>query len=387
MKIFHQAGHNTNWNIGSFTEEGCGHGLIFSPVHYAKDRINSTDRKLKSTSLFDPQFYVPASQKDKLQSYEFFPDRLANGFATVDFEAIAHKSAEMCIDFQIENEFESIIVPARHFQDLVTDYIEKQRAFTVDPFLAELRRRKIQKKVFLSLPVTTAMTKDRAYRSQLLNWITSYPEISGVYFLNQMFEASKQITDFDKFLNHIEFIHDLKNARLDVIVGYCNTEAIILSALDPYGLTIGAYENTRSFSVDKFLEEESEKRGPAPRLYFPKLLNWIRYDTAVEIRDDHPEIWKSIYSPTPHSETILESGVRPHFTQPGIYKHHFLLLNAQLSNLSKLPVNERIASIKGLLAQAKDLYAQIDKSGVMYFDQNCSGDHLPIWNRAVSKIG
>lgn len=386
MKIFHQAGHNTVWNLDSFQSESCGDGIIFSPVHYKKEQVEKVSAETKAISLFDPQFYIPDSQKAKLHSYDFFPEKITNGFATVDFEAFAHQSAAMCLDFQLKNNFESIIVPARYFPELVSNYIEKQKAFTVEPFLAELEKRKIKKKIFLSLPVTSAMTMDGDYKRQLLNWITSYQEISGVYFLNEIGETTKQISNYDKLQAHVDFVRDLQGAGLKVIVGYCNTESVILSLVDPYAVAVGAYENTRGFSIDKFLEEDSDKRGPAPRLYFPKLLNWMRYDTAIELKQDHAEVWKQIYNPTVHSEAILNAGMRPHFTKPDLYKHHFLMICEQLKALASQPVSTRITTVQGMILEASDLYKKIGSTGVMYFDRNCSGDHLPIWNRVVSKI-
>ena len=385
MKLFHQGGHNSNWNLESHTDDKCGDGIIFSPVHSTRDKIIAQPAELRRTSLFDPQFYIPDSQKAKLQTYDFFPEKITNGFSTIDFEAVAHKAAELCLDFQVDGEFESILVPARYFPELVSDYIEKQKAFTVEPFLSALERKGIKKPVFLSLPVTTAMTQDKEYRQNLLNWITSYQEISGVYLLNDLSETSKQVSTFEKLESYMEFIRDLKSSNLNVIVGYCNTEAILMTVLDPYAITFGAYENTRAFSIDKFLEDESEKRGPAPRLYFPKLLNWMRYDTAVEIRDDHPNIWSKIYVPTKYSESILGTG-RPHFTKPELYKHHFALMNGQIRELTSKALVDRKSSVKMWISDAKKLHDEIESSGVMYFDRNCSGDHLPMWNRVLNKI-
>lgn len=386
MKIYHQAGHNTNWNIESINNDNAGEGIIFSPVHYKQDQISRVDDELKTTSLFDPQFYIPDSQKAKLHSYDFFPEKLTDGFSTVDFEAIAHKSAEMCLNYQLEQNFESIIIPARYYSDLVTDYIEKQKSFSVEPFLAEIERQGVDKKVFITLPVTVKMTQDENYRTELLNWITSYPEIEGVYLLNQIGEVTKQIKQIENLNAHINFIAELQEADLKVIVGYCNTESILISALSPYALTMGAYENTRNFSVDKFLDDDSERRGPAPRVYMPKLLNWVRYDTVIEIKEDHPELWDKIYVPTESIETVFSTGMRPHFNKPELYKHHFQLMHNQLVTLRNLDKSARIDRIKEMIQEANSLYQEIEESGVLFFDENCKNGHLPIWNRALAKI-
>lgn len=348
--------------------------------------MESVESDIKKVCLFDPQFYVPDSQKTKLQTYEFFPEKITDGFSTTDFESVAHEAAELCLDFQLENEYQSIIIPARYYPDLVTDYIEKQKTFTVEPFLNEIERKKVTKDVFVSLPVTVKMTQDKGYRTELLNWITSYPEIDGVYLLNQIGELTKQISTFEKLEAHVNFVHDMKEAGLKVIVGYCNTESVVLSGLEPYALTFGAYENTRTFSIDKFLEDDSEKRGPAPRIYFPKLLNWIRYDTAKEIKEDFANIWDKIYTATDHMEKIFASSERPHFTKPELYKHHFVLISKQLEELASLEKIERIRTIKEILEEASALYKEIEDVGVMFFDGNCKGEHLPAWNRVLRKI-
>ena len=109
MKIYHQCGHNTNWNIDSFQKDKVGNGLILSPVHSSAEQVAKIPQDLKKTSLFDPQFYVPDSQKNKLNSYDFFPERVMEGFSTRDYEAFSAKVAGMCVDYQVENNFEAMI--------------------------------------------------------------------------------------------------------------------------------------------------------------------------------------------------------------------------------------------------------------------------------------
>jgi len=66
-------------------------------------------------------------------------------------------------------------------------------------------------------------------------------------------EPSKQLKDYVKLTSYIGFINDLTDAGLKVICGYCNTEGVVLASLDIEAITVGAYENTRGFSIDKFL--------------------------------------------------------------------------------------------------------------------------------------
>lgn len=388
MKLYHQAGHNSVWNMSSFKDDNTGDGIILSPVHTKSDKVVELESELKQKCLFDPQFYIPDSQKSKLNSYDFFPEKYMDGFSTVDYSAIAYEIADACVNYQVENDFESIIIPARFYPDLLTNFIQKQKIFTVDPFLECLERRGTAKKIFITLPLTVPMIMDDdQFRTNILNWITSYQNIDGIYLLINFNEQRKQVSDFKKLSSYVDFIQQAINADLEIICGYCNTEGLILSALDIYAVTMGAYENTRGFSIDKFLESDTIRQGPAPRLYFPKLLNWIRFETAEEIREDFHGLWEKIYTPTEYSERLFNSPKRPHFTKPELYKHHFLVISDQYKNLKELPSQEsRMDLLIESVFTASDLYDQINKSGILIADPNCKGEHLPAWNRLLRKL-
>lgn len=386
MKVLHQAGHNTKWNLDSITEEHIGDGIIFSPVHHAKSNLIAVETEIKKHSIFDPQFYMPASQKQKLQTYSFFPDVITNGFSTVDYCSVAHESAKSCIDFQIENNFSSIVIPSRFFQEMVTDFIDQQLAFTVDAFLAHLPKGEDKKKIFLTLPLTIAMVRDERYRTSLLNWVTSYPEIDGIYLLVNFEERTKQVHDYDKLFSYVSFVRELVQADLDVICGYSNLEGLILSMFDIWGVTIGAYENTRSFSIDKFIDDDKIQMGPAPRIYLPGLLNWVRYDTAKEIMEDCPHLWDKVYVPTPEADKVLSEAKPPHFTQAPLYKHYFRLAYGEYSDLLSVAPAQRHKILSQRVEVAIQLHQEIEAEGVQFFDENCRGGHLTGWRRLLKNL-
>jgi hypothetical protein len=386
MLIYQQAGHNTVWNIDSFQDDSACDGIIFSPVHMPSSKLDKVSLSTKRSSLFDPQFYVPDSQKTKLHTYNFFPEKLMAGFKTKDFYVVAHESARLCLDYQLGNDFRALVIPSRYYTDMVSDYIGKQKAFSVEPFLSEVSKQKVDKEIYLTLPLTIGMLQDDQFRTEILNWVTSYPEIDGIYLLISFNEPSKQLKDYDKLTSYVSFVNNLTGTGLKVICGYCNTEGVVLASLEIEAITVGAYENTRGFSIDKFLDDDQIKRGPAPRIYFPKLLNWIRYDTAIEIKEDHPSVWASIYTETVYTEKIFETKQRPNFNNPNLYKAHFLLKSALYKDILTHAGQERIDYTAKLIKQASEMYVEMENGGVIFFDANCKGEHLPIWNRVLKKM-
>jgi len=384
MKLLHQCGHNSNWNIQAFEGETMGDGLVISPVHQALHRVEGITASTCNRSLFDPQFYLPNSQKAKLHSYKFFPEVLTQGFSTIDFSLFALESAKLCIEFQARLNFERIIIPARFFEQMVSDFIQKQEIYSVVPFLKETSRQRIKRPVLLTLPLTSHMVEDAAFRTRILNWVTSYPEISGVYLIVDHERPEKQVTS-DRFLfDMLVLLTELREAGLDVVLGYTNTESLLYLVAGEIDITMGAFENTRMFSLDKFIESDEDRRGPKARIYLPGLLNWIQFGQAKELRAASKEIWDAVYEPTDYSEAALKQAVEPTFNQAPLYKHYFKCFSNQVEQLRNLSREERFRVLSGWLKMAIQQHQEIEALPLV-FERHGKGDFLQSWQTALNK--
>jgi hypothetical protein len=282
-------------------------------------------------------------------------------------------------------DFNALIIPARHINQLVSDYIERQQAFCVSPFILAYNEMGLNgKEMYLTLALTSHMVKDEKFRINILNWVTSIPEISGIYLIPDYDHEVKPVTDSNAIAEFMEFIWLLRNASLEVIVGYANVDALLYVICDPdISVTIGSFENTRIFSLDKFIQSDEERRGPRPRIFLDGLLNWIQYEQALEIRDANEELWNSIYVETNHASRVLEAGIDPHFMQPGLYKHYFVRMNAILQELSPLGTEERYELIRQKLKAAAEHYSQIEGSRID-LEPNSGGRFVTAWQAAIS---
>ena len=79
MKVFHQVGHNYKWNIDSYND-GCGAGLILSPVNMESDKLLALPEATRRNSFLDPQMYLLGTERASLGSYPFFPATLRQVF-------------------------------------------------------------------------------------------------------------------------------------------------------------------------------------------------------------------------------------------------------------------------------------------------------------------
>lgn len=203
IEIYHQIGANMVWNLSSIKDDRTGDGVIFSPRHDPRDRIVNLQNLVRRSAIFDPQFYLPSSPRGQLSTYAFFPDLIAeNGFETNDYTTdIAVAGAINCVNFQVQNNFRYIVIPSWYYRDMRTDYIERQKSLFVEPFLQACRDLGVQKEIVLQLVLTDGMVKDIDYSNEILNWVTQYDEIAGVYLIVEAKPRRKQLK------THIDFLY------------------------------------------------------------------------------------------------------------------------------------------------------------------------------------
>ncbi len=383
--VFHQAGHNATWSVDSLERDHTAQGIIFSPVHQSADSVKRLKTKIRECSLFDPQFYLPNSQKNKFKQYSFFPETATDGFSTIDYSAVADHAATECVKFQIEQNFAAIVIPTRYLDQMYPDYRERQDAFTVAPFVKAINSSGSNKSVFLTLAITPHMIEAGAFRTQLLNWITSYPEITGVYLITTLDRPTKQIQSDAFLVEKMTFIQELQSSGMNVVLGYLNTESLLMTVFNNATLTIGTFDNTRIFSIDKFVANDEDKRGPRPRIYLNGLMNWVRFDQAKAIRDALPKVWAEIYEETDYGNAALTAPTDPHFSQPTLYKHHHVAISRQFDALKGVTASDRVELLNEWLDSASAAYRSISKAGIE-LDLHGAGTHITPWSKALNRF-
>ena len=347
-------------------------------------QVKGLEERTRNRSLFDPQYYLPNSPKARLATYAFFPDQISDGFSTGEFPLVAMDSAKQCVQFQISQNFEGIIIPARFIDQMTTNYFEVQEEYTVVPFLKAIADTGTSKPVYLTIPITTPMLRDEGFQLKLLNWITGYPKIAGVYVLVSDDRKTKQICSADMLFAYFQFAHELSATGLKVILGHLNTESVLFTLIPDVTVTFGSFENTRMFSLDKFIDNDEERRPPKARIYIPALLNWIQYGHAMQIRSDAPELWSQIYAPTIYSERVIEAKAEPYFSQPDLYKHHFLCMRDHIKQLDALPLGQRFDSLRRMIRSAVSFHDRISDMP-LDLDQHGNGAHLNAWLDSVNR--
>lgn len=382
MLIYHQCGHNFVWNMQSLLEDRAGDGLIISPVNVEADRIRDRiPRELLSNSWVDPQFYLPDDSKSKLATYPFFPANVLDGFSTTDYQNHAFEVAKACLIFQNDLGLKYLVIPTRYFEDLPDNYLEQLESLFLEPFVKAKRELRLTNPLFLTVITKPLHLEPGMPRDELLSWATSYAEVSGIYLIFDNNFHSKQIKDPKYLADALRFVRALRFNDLEVHIGYSGLEGLLFSVADPTSVSVGSYENLRSFDISRLVTREpSAQQGPRPRVYSGRLLQWIE-DTALPPLRELMLDWKNLFDDSPYKEYLLDSENSLNFQRSEIYKHYFLLFSKQVAALPA--VQHRTQHIKELVMDAMVLFEQIEASGV-FLDPNSDHSHLPAWLNALA---
>lgn len=382
MLTYHQCGHNFVWNLQSLMEDDVGEGLILSPVNIPAGKIETRiPQEVLGLSWMDPQFYLPHDSKNNLETYSFFPGNLLDQFTTSDFESYSQEAAEGCLSFQNELGLQYAVIPTRYFEDLPSEYLEQLENLFVQPFLEAREQHAPNLPLLLTVIAKRVHLDFGSMRDEILSWATSFPEVEGVYLLFDHNFQSKQIKDPAFLAGALRFIRALRQNGMKVHVGYSGIEGLLYSVADPTSVSVGSYENLRSFGIRRLESQDNRTlRSPRPRIYSGLLLQWIE-DTFLPPISQLVSEWQAYFDDSPYKEYLLTAGSSLNSQRPEVYKHYFHVFDNQVD---ALPVPAlRADHLRSLAIAAMEKFEEIQNSGVV-LDPNSDGSHLPAWMNSLA---
>ena len=384
MKVYHQLGFRDKWNLDSY-RSGIGDGLIFSPINMDSEKLLNLPSDIREHSFIDPQLYLLNTGKSSNVTYPFFPGNIKADYVTADLDSTNSKLAQLCIDYQLQAGFEYIVIPNRYYEELPSKYYELSMRNFIIPFLDYKNKMRIQKPLLLSIIIKQIMIEDQEKRDELLNWMTGIPDLTGFYVVFDNNYTSKQIKDFAYLNNILNFIRILRSNGLEVHIGYCNTEALLYTAAMPNSITVGAYENLRTFKISRFeISEGTKMRSPNPRLYSTKLLQWMEYNYIESMKALVPD-YLNYFDDSEYKPLMFNleghKEYKWHFAKSELYKHYFKVFTEQIKSLPE-EQNERIECLKSTIRYAINNYAVIKEHVLL--DGDSDDSHLSIWYNVLN---
>lgn len=396
IKIYHQCGFRYNWNIDMYREKCIGTGFILSPINMEKCNLSNMEDEEIEKSFFDSQFYALGITKQQYLSYGFldYIDNLTD--FTEDREYIAKRN----IDFQNSINFEYLTIPTIDFSLLSNDNIFESvytnlfgtsidesgnnslnllRELIIRPFTDYIKTIETTKKVLLTVVFDEEIAKNNDRFNELITIITSYDIIDGIYLISKCARSYKRITNIQFLLKIMELINTLKRSGMEVIVGNSDIESLLYVVAGADAVSIGIYENLRYYDGNRFVESDEIRRGPTPRMFSYKLLQWVDWTYLYPIGEYYE--MKDIFDNNEYFDMTQINAYKWHFMRPEPYKHYMISFCNMINEMPEAD-NERIEYLNQIFKIAQEMNTDFENNGII-LDDNSGGGHLSHWRTVL----
>lgn len=318
-------------------------GVILSPRVCKKDQIERHAEEVHDLGgelLFDPQFYEPRTNLDKILSYPYWEGL---NFDSEDF--ITRSAAQFCegvMNYQLEHlNVSKIILPGRYTNSADNYWRELQSTFAETAVSMNIKR-----PIYSTVAIGPDVVMSKELFDNILDEIISYP-VSGVYIVVRPPNDSFLIEN-DLFLySLLDGLLSISVSNKDVILGYANQQSIIYAAAGVSTIASGNFRNVRHFNPEIFYTLESEISQRRTWYYDPNTLSEYR---AQNLTLAFRRGLGSYFGPAcEHCEQLLRTEARSPWLEPQAFRHYLHEIHRQWLSFSTVPRKERILAVSELL--------------------------------------
>lgn len=313
--------------------------------------------------LFDPQFYVPHADHDRLCSHEYWPEDFASGsfFQGPAMETLVRKIVE--VNGQLGTA--AIILPG-----VLGSTIDDLWLAHHESFLTTARTLAGGAKVFSTLALGADAARNREQVTTLLESVARW-KADGYYIVCEHPNGDYLVQDAVWLAHVLDLTAGLRLSGADVILGYGNHQMLIARLAGANAICSGTWMNVRSFPPEKFSKDyEEEIRRRATWYYCPQALSEYKIpflDVA------HEQGVLGLMKPSPSLDggyvAPLFSGVQPssvRFSEQAAFRHYLHALRGQTESLTgATSYDEARATQERMLNDADDLLGTLASSGVL----------------------
>lgn len=374
MSILIQQGYGMMQMNNDLAKEISDLGVILSPRALNKnqsiDRLKIHADELRSKGvkiLFDPQFYVPRTNLDKLLKFPYFDN--VGDYNTVYFKSHDSKRfIENVINYQLDFiNVDEVIIPNIYSNSLDTGWHDLTKMF------AEESVQLTEKTKYLTISIGTDVVKNKMEFDYLISCLSQY-EVEGYYFVIKP-PSGNFVSDDQYLYNLLDAFISLNLAGKKVILGYTNQQALIFAAAGVSKIASGNYRNVRAFDPEIFYldENDEEIRRKAVWYFDGNTLSEFRPQQMTLI---HNRGIKANFGPVCKycEQLIMNPQIATSWREPESFKHYLFELNRQWNSLMTVPVTQRINAVIALLEKVKVSLLELKDLGVRIgdreFDEN-----------------
>lgn len=388
-----QFGYNGQTLVQRAFDKDHADGVILSPTDYAFNKNKDLARKvnrLDGTVLFDPQFYIPRTQRAAADSYPYFEEKGGDNFETV---VVSEKRSreELCeqiIEVQDDIEVDAYISPARYLDTFSDKKIEGWVRLT-KTFLQVAEKEGRDIPIFATLPVSGASLNEQDPRDRLLDRITSVTPDG--FYVSVEYDRYRQHPLFgaSEVHSYLDLLKNLRFNHFEILLGHTHQIAHLALGLGINAFASGHYKNTRAFNTNRWIPEDSGFGGGSVFYYYTdELLADLRVEQDLQVLYASDEFdLDRIRMNSPYEDDLFgaTSPEEAEWKAAEAEWDHWVWSCHQISKkYQDKSLKERMTTAENVLEDASDLYDEI-KSDISPLD-SVEEDIYSDWNTAFNSV-
>ncbi|PRT39169.1 hypothetical protein [Bacillus wiedmannii] len=390
--IFAQHGPSWKPKLDRFYANRLIDGVIWDPreetINRIKDvREDNTDYSL-GKNIVDLKVYYKqfsGSIPKKLNDLSYFPEQdIDRAFLrnTSNIENLVESS----IDFQLDFNVDALMAPSLYlysFNDRIVD-----KLFDIwEIFNESVSNRGIEAEKYVSVIFSESALENKSY---IADFLDDFSDIShnfdGIYITIDRENNNKHRHDFNptRLQNMLQFIYDLKNLGLKVIIGYVGIESILYFAVGAEAIGTGWFYSLRNFNKEQKGLEPVEGMGRQKKRYtsMKMLFELAIEDEIFSIPEEYQdEMYGKILCDCELDDKI-NSGNIESINLNEIYQQYFEALKKVVEGIvEKESIDEKLRLVNEIVDTAE---SNINRYNELNPLQRINGRHIGNYKNALN---
>jgi hypothetical protein len=383
MSAYLQMGHDTENLVGE-TDLDEFTGIVLSPVNRDSPTLTQNVATFRGKGqydiVFDPQLYLPTSDRGYLPEQPYFPTDIDTADLTSDswWTEIVDKLVPCVTALQVDAVTSPVVLPRAWSDDYFAHCAE-----TSDKLAAALITSSIRSLTTVMVNFNEMGEKDRALR---IASIVSEANSAGYYLvIVSDIEPRRELVGEDQLAGVMMLIHELEKTGQPVLVSHCSSDMILFKAAGARHCATGKFFNLRRFTKSRY-EEPAGGGGQLAYWFEHSLLAFLRGADVRRLQDNRLAHLVGVWASNNHwAKQILEL-----FEKNSDEAWVRLGWRQYLSWFGKtelvLTANDPLATVKTWLKSAEDNWRILEDAGVLMDEPRNDGSWIRSWRQAVGKF-
>lgn len=388
MKFYIQQGYGMMRLNKEFADKYEDLGVITAPRAMQRNadvsRLSRHAKALKKkgvTILFDPEFYDPRTNMEKILKYPYF--EFVENFRTNEFnEYLAEDFIKKVIDYQIyEMNVDKIIIPNTYINSIDQNWYDMQ-----EEFLKSLENYETELDIYMSLPLGPDVIKNKDMFDKLIGQCISYP-VKGFYVVLKAPQGDFLIDDEEYLYSVLDALISLEISEKEILLGYANQQSLIYAAAGVESIATGNFRNVRSFDPDNYTEDDDDNILQRATWYYDG-------NSLSEFRPQHLDLayrrrLKDYFGPSNEYSKELLNSEKPSAIPWGegkAFRHYLVTIREQWLKIESIDRSKRIDYIIEMLIKVEEHITDLQKKGFRIGRRAFNQDILDSCLSALSAI-